>query len=99
MSMIEQEAAKALIKRILDGETNAFEQVITNYQRLVSHIVFKMVKDDLEREDLCQDVFMKVFDKLGSFKFDAKLSTWIAQIAYHRTLNFLEKKCSGTPCH
>lgn len=90
--MMDKAYEKDIIKRVLDGETDAFQEVIDNNIRLVNHIIYRMVKDETEREDLVQDVFMKVYSKLNSFKFDAKLSTWIAQIAYHRTLNHLEKK-------
>ena len=43
-------------------------------------------------EDLCQDVFIKVYRNLGGFRFDSKLSTWIARIAFTTCLNYLEKK-------
>nr|NIM97546.1 sigma-70 family RNA polymerase sigma factor [candidate division Zixibacteria bacterium] len=45
-----------------------------------------------DREDVCQDVFLKVYEGLGGFKFESKLSTWIAKIAYNTCLNYLEKK-------
>ena len=83
---------KLLVNNILSGETNGFNEIIENYKRLVSHIVFKMVPNNFDREDLCQDVFVKVYQNLGKFKFESKLSTWIARIAYNRCINFLEKK-------
>lgn len=78
--------------RILAGHTEEFEAVIERYKKLVAHIVFKMVTIEADREDICQEVFVKVFQKLGSFKFESKLSTWIATIAYNTSLNYLEKK-------
>lgn len=81
-----------LVRRILAGETHAFERLIRNYQRLVSHIVFRMVTNQADREDICQDVFIKVYQNLSNFRFDSKLSTWIAKIAFNRCVNFLEKK-------
>lgn len=81
-----------LVKQILDGNELAFERLIRNFQRLVSHIVFRMVSNQSDREDICQDVFIKVYKNLSGFRFDSKLSTWIARIAYNRCINFLEKK-------
>ncbi len=81
-----------LIKRILAGETAAFRSLILAYQRLVSHIVFRMVSNAADREDLCQDVFIKVYQNLGGFQFESKISTWIAKIAYNTCINYLKKK-------
>jgi RNA polymerase sigma-70 factor (ECF subfamily) len=51
-----------------------------------------MVSDPTDKEDLAQEVFVKVFRKLGSFRAESKLSTWIAQIAFNTTVNFVQKK-------
>lgn len=84
--------SKALISSILAGKTEGFREIVNDYENLVAHIVNKMVPDRTVVEDLCQDVFIKVYQNLGSFKFESKLSTWIARIAYNTTLNYLEKK-------
>jgi len=78
--------------RILAGDQYAFERLIKRYQKLVSHIVFRMVRNESDREDICQDVFIKVYKNLEGFRFDSKLSTWIGRIAYNGCLNYLQKK-------
>jgi RNA polymerase sigma factor (sigma-70 family) len=83
---------KRLVRRILAGNTRAFESLIEEQKRLVSHIVFRMVSNASDREDICQDVFMKVYQNLKGFHFESKLSTWIAGIAYNTCINYLEKK-------
>jgi len=83
---------RTLVRRILDGDAGSFQKLVTDHQRLVGQIVFRMVSNPTEREDLCQDVFVRVYQNLGRFQFQAKLSTWIARIAYNTCLNFLEKK-------
>jgi len=50
------------------------------------------VKGQEEKEELCQDVFLKVHEKLGEFSFQSKLSTWIATIAYRHAINHLRKR-------
>ncbi len=82
----------SLVDRVLRGDNRAFKLIIKNTERLVAQIIFKMVSNDADREDLAQDVYLKVFRNLGSFRFQSKLSTWIAQIAYHTCINYLEKK-------
>jgi RNA polymerase sigma factor (sigma-70 family) len=83
---------RLLIVEILSGNKSAFKTIIERYQKLVSHIVFRMVSHPTDREDLCQEVFIKVYQNLAGFNFESKLSTWIAQIAYNTCINHLEKK-------
>jgi RNA polymerase sigma factor (sigma-70 family) len=83
---------KQLVERIIAGDKNLFRELVKDHQRLVSHIVFRMIPPGPDREDLCQEVFVKVYQNLGKFRFDAKLSTWIARITYNSCLNFLDKK-------
>ena len=84
-------ADEVLVRAVLAGEADAFKTLIRQYERLVLLIVFKMVKREIDREDLCQDVFLKVYDKLQSFRFGSKLSTWIGTIAYNTCVNYLRK--------
>ena len=49
--------------------------LISRYQRLVVHMVARVVPEDMDREEICQDVFIKVYEKLDSFHFESKLST------------------------
>lgn len=84
--------SELLVKKTLAGNKKAFQSIVEQHQRLVSHVVFRMVQNPADREDICQDVFLKVYEHLGGFKFESKLSTWIAKIAYNTCLNYLEKK-------
>jgi RNA polymerase sigma factor (sigma-70 family) len=83
---------KSLVEKTLAGNRKAFETLIERHQRLVSHFVFRLIDNPEDREDVCQDVFLKVYENLGGFKFESKLSTWIAKIAYNTCLNHLAKK-------
>ncbi len=83
---------KQLVRQVLSGSDSAIRLLISKYERLVVHMVARVVADDMDREELCQDVFIKVIDKLGTFHFDSKLSTWIATIAYRQAVNFARKK-------
>ena len=83
---------KTLIARILSGDQQAFVTLVQGHQRLVSQIVFRMIPGEQDREDICQDVFIKVYQNLAGFEHKAKLSTWIARIAYNTALNWLEKR-------
>lgn len=83
---------KALVRNILEGDMQAFRLLIHRHQKLVAHMIGRLVKGAGEREELCQDVFLKVHEKLGEFSFQSKLSTWIATIAYRHAINYLRKR-------
>lgn len=81
---------KLLVENVLKGDEKAFESLMKQYQRLVGHIVFRIV-GGMEKEEVMHDVFLKVYRKLGEFNFQSKLSTWIATIAYREAINHARK--------
>ncbi|HMG89029.1 MAG TPA: sigma-70 family RNA polymerase sigma factor [Chryseolinea sp.] len=83
---------RALVHKILEGDIQAFRHLISQHERLVVHMIGRLVKSQEEKEELCQDVFLKVHEKLGEFSFQSRLSTWIATIAYRHAINHLRKK-------
>ena len=83
---------ESLVQAVLRGDREAFRAMVTNNERLVTHIVFRMVQQPQDREDLCQEIFLKVYDKLHTFRFGSKLSTWIGSITFNTCINFLRKK-------
>lgn len=84
-----------LINQILNGNTNAFTFLVTRYQKLVVHITGRLIQRHDELEDVCQDVFLKVYQNLGKYRYECKLSTWIATIAYNTSINYLRKFKKG----
>ena len=92
MSHDEMTDDRTLVTRVLSGDTQAFMLLIKQYERLVAHMVGRVIKNEEDREELCQDVFLRVHAKLGEFNFQSRLSTWIATIAYRHAINHLRKK-------
>jgi len=80
-----------LVNKVLSGNKLASVTLIQQHQRLVVHIVGRLIGNKEELEEVCQDVFLKVFEKLDTFHFQSKLSTWIATIAYRHAVNQLKK--------
>lgn len=80
-----------LVARVLDGNTHAYRFLVDKYKNLVWHMVLRMIDHREDAEDLCQDVFMRVFRDIGKFRGDAKLSTWIGSIAYHICIDHLRR--------
>ncbi len=84
-----------LISQILNGNMNAFTFLVSRYQKLVVHITGRLIQRQDELEDICQEVFLKVYQNLGKYRSESKLSTWIATIAYNTSINYLRKFKKG----
>jgi RNA polymerase sigma-70 factor (ECF subfamily) len=82
---------KKLIESIRAGDQKAFEHLINLNQRLVGHMIGRLISDEQDRDEVSQDVFIKVYQKIHTFSFNSKLSTWIATIAYREAANYLRK--------
>ncbi|MBN1651995.1 MAG: sigma-70 family RNA polymerase sigma factor [Bacteroidales bacterium] len=80
-----------LIEQIIGGNTHAFRFLVKKYERLVFHIVGRLIDQQADIEDISQNVFVKVYKKLPEFRGASKLSTWIGTIAYREAIDFLKK--------
>jgi RNA polymerase sigma-70 factor (ECF subfamily) len=78
-----------VITAVLSGNLRAFEALVKQYEQLVFYIVNRMVTDKDDKADISQEVFIKVYQQISKFEYKSKLSTWIARIAYHTTLNYI----------
>lgn len=83
---------KVIVTNVLIGNIQDFAVVVKNTEKLVTQIVRKMTINDDDQKDLVQDIYLKAYQNLSSFQFKSKLSTWIANIAYNTTVNYLQKK-------
>ena len=81
-----------LVAATLKGETQAFEQIIKRYQKLVFNIIYHQVGRWQEVEDLAQEVFLKTFKSLDRFDQARSLKPLIAKITVNRCLDELRKK-------
>jgi RNA polymerase sigma factor (sigma-70 family) len=82
---------RQIVSRILEGDIRAFELLVKQYERLVFYVVNRLITEKEDKEDVCQEVFIKVHKSLPRFEFQSKLSTWIARIAYLTAINHLKK--------
>lgn len=87
----EKTADQDLIQRVLAGDDGAFQRLIERYQNLIWSLLNRMISDRDDREELAQDIFLKVYFKLNQFRFESKFSTWLYTIAYSAALSHLRK--------
>jgi RNA polymerase sigma factor (sigma-70 family) len=77
-----------LIALMLKGDENAFKTVVDTYKKMVYNTVLGFVQNLHDAEDVTQDVFIKVFENIGNFKQQSKLSTWIYRISITQAIDF-----------
>ena len=81
-----------LVKAALDGDKNAFGEIVNRYQKMVARTVKSMLGDSVFAEDIGQEVFIKLYHSLSEFRGEAKLSTYIQKIAVNLTLNEIKRR-------
>jgi len=81
-----------LVQKCLNGENDAFEQMVDRYKRLVYSVAINMFKDREEVYDVSQEVFIKIYKSLDKYNSEYKLSTWIVRITTNHCLDILRKK-------
>ncbi len=78
-----------LLESLKRGDSDAFAQLVSQYQHKVTNICYRFFLNKEDAQDVAQEVFLAVYKSLGTFRQEAKLSTWIYRIAVTRSLNFL----------
>ena len=77
----------ALIERCLTGEDSAFDELVQRYQDMVFNLAYRLLGRYEESVDLSQEVFLQIYRKLGTFRRDSSLRTWIYRIVINRAKN------------
>ena len=86
----EQEAM--IVRKVLQGDVNAFEKLVTEYERAVYAIAQRMTGNAEDAADMTQETFIKAYNSLASFRGDSKFSVWLYRIANNVCLDFLRSK-------
>lgn len=81
-----------IIQEILNGKTNQYEYFLDKYSQQVFTLIIRIVSCQEDAEELTQDVFLKAFQQLSSFKAASSFSTWIYRIAYNAAISATRKR-------
>ena len=81
-----------LCLKAADGDDKSFEILVRKYEKLVSTCVYSVVGNAEDVLDISQEVFLKVYKSLSSFKGDSEFSTWLYRIAKNTALDFVRKR-------
>ena len=78
-----------LVKQVCMGETQLFRLLIERHQQHIFNLCYRMLRQFEEADDATQDTFLKAYRSLKQFRGDARLKTWLCQIARNECLNRL----------
>lgn len=86
----EQEAA--VIIAVLDGDVDAYEALVKEYEKNVYNLALRMTGNSEDAADMSQEAFIKAYNSLGAFRGESKFSVWLYRIVSNVCLDFLRSK-------
>lgn len=81
-----------LIKRALGGDQRAFKKLRQKYHDAIYNLIYRMIRDKDEVEDLTQEAFIKAFLSLSSFNDEYAFSTWLYKIATNNSIDYIRRR-------
>lgn len=85
---------QVLVDRFCGGDSTAFHELVGRYKKKIYYLAYDITGDHHEAEDISQEVFMKMFRSLKTFRRDAKMSSWLYQITVNASIDSIRKKSS-----
>lgn len=79
-----------LVRRSREGDPDAFRDLVLRHHPRIFNLIYNMVRDRDDADDLAQEVFIKAFRSLSGFNGDARVYTWLYRIAVNRCLDWLK---------
>ena len=83
---------RELVTAVLARAPGAFERLVARHQKLVWHLVYRMVQHPEDARDLSQEVFLRVYQRLGQYRFESALATWIGRVAFSVSTRHLQRR-------
>lgn len=81
-----------LVEEARQGSREAFAELVRRHERRVFGLVFRMVRNHSDADDLAQEVFLTAFRSIASFRRGSSFYTWLYRIAVNVSLTFLKKR-------
>src|SRR5436190_18225613 len=91
MTSQDTEADNSIVERYLAGDMTAFDELMIRYERQIYRVCYRFVDNRDDAMDLAQDVFIKAFEHLSSFRRESSLKTWLYRIAMNHCINHVKK--------
>jgi len=86
------EQEKQVIQKILAGDRTAFAQIVDAHEKQVYNLALRTLQNPEDAQDITQEVFLKVYSDIGSFRGDSRLSVWLYRVTYNLCIDLLRKQ-------
>ena len=80
------------VRRVLDGDADAFSPLVEAYQKNVYNLALRMTGNPEDALDMAQEAFIRAYNSLSSFRGDSKFSVWLYRIVSNVCLDFLRAR-------
>ena len=87
--MSDREVDQQLVERAQRGDKQAFELLVSKYQRKLARLLSRFIRDATEVEDVTQEAFIKAYRALPTFRGDSAFYTWLYRIGINTAKNYL----------
>jgi RNA polymerase sigma-70 factor (ECF subfamily) len=84
-----------LIEKASRGDVRSFETLVKEYEKSVYNLALRMVSNKEDAMDIVQEVFLKAYQALPSFRGDSRFSTWIYRVSVNASLDHIRKNQKG----
>jgi RNA polymerase sigma-70 factor (ECF subfamily) len=81
-----------LLDQVIQGNQEAFTQLVETYQKPVFNLCYRMLADADEAEDVAQETFLRVYKNIKNYDTNRPFSTWLLSIAAHLCIDLLRKR-------
>jgi RNA polymerase sigma-70 factor, ECF subfamily len=81
-----------IVKQCVAGDAEAFRYIIERYKDRIAGVIYSITGQQTDIEDLTQEVFIKAYNSLNSFRFDSTFNTWLYRIAANRAIDYVRRK-------
>ena len=89
---MDQDEERRIIAQVCAGDANAFEALVVAYQKQVYNLALRTVGNEEDAADMTQEVFLRAYRALGTFRGESKFSVWLYRLTTNVCIDFLRSR-------
>ena len=95
----EKNVDQALVERVQNGDSRAFDLLVQKYQNRISKLIARFVRNPADVQDVAQEAFIKAYRALPNFRGESAFYTWLYRIAINTAKNHLVAQGRKSPAY
>lgn len=89
MQQLHEQSDSEVVRRIQSGDNDAFDELMRRYKRPVVNFVYRLLGNAEDADDIAQEVFVRVYQNLDTYRAETKFSTWLFALARNAAIDRL----------